>query len=177
MATCALSLELYLRPKPISILHISNSLARNVNANQLGIYSVSYKERTCVWGCHSNSPTSLRPEFDVFAYAIWIKWEKMVQSNWVSFRQYHRLGLWFNENTCFLIWIQLQTTEGQLPLERKWIILYRKRGMSLCSMGLMMKELWLVISNLYFKSYLNAGWLLKMFKSLIIQANELWEVT
>lgn len=156
MATCALSLELYLWPKPISILHISNSLARNVNANQLGIIQFHTK-KGLVYGCHINSPSSLRPEFNVFAYAIWIKWEEMVQSNWVSFRQYHRLGLWFNENTCFLIWIRLQTTEGQLPLDRKWIILYRKRGMSLFSMGLMMKEMWLVISNLYFKSYPNAG--------------------
>lgn len=49
--------------------------------------------------------------------------------------------------------------------------------MSLFSMGLMMKEMWLVISNLYFKSYLNAEWLLKMFKSLMIQGNKLWEVT
>ena len=49
--------------------------------------------------------------------------------------------------------------------------------MSLFSMGLMMKEMWLVISNLYFKSYLNAEWLLKMFKSLMILGNKLWEVT
>lgn len=38
------------------------------------------------------------------------------------------------------------------------------------------KKMWLVISNTYFKSYLNARWLLKMFKPSVIQGSKLGEV-
>lgn len=61
-----------------------------------------------------------------------------------------------------LKWIQLQTFWGQLQWKRKWVIFYRKhkinfKEMYLFSMGLN-KEMWLVISNMYFKCYLNAWW-------------------
>lgn len=46
---------------------------------------------------------------------------------------------------------------------------------SLFSTGLVMKKMWLVISNTYFKSYLNARWLFKIFKPSTIQASKLGE--
>lgn len=46
---------------------------------------------------------------------------------------------------------------------------------SLFSMGLVMKKMWLVISNAYFKSHLNARWLLKIFKPSTTQARKLGE--
>lgn len=135
-----------------------------------------HTKKGLVCGCHSNSPTSRRPEFDVFAYAIWIKWE-MVQSNWVSFRQYHRLGLWFNENTCFLIWIQLQTAERQLQLKRKWnYFLQETRNVSVFhgpyDEGNVASDFKLVLQELP-----KCSMAFKMFKSLMIQGNKLWEVT
>lgn len=44
-------------------------------------------------------------------------------------------------------------------------------------MGLIMKEMWLVISNVYIKRYLSAGWLLKLFKPSMLQGSKLGEIT
>lgn len=46
---------------------------------------------------------------------------------------------------------------------------------SLFSTGLVMKKMWLVISNTYFKRYLNASRLFKIFKPSMIQASKLGE--
>lgn len=96
-----------------------------------------------------------------------IKWEKTVPNNWVSLGSYQRLGLWPYENTCFTKMNTTANIWGQLQLKRKWVIFYRKHKINFkemypFSMGLI-KEMWLVISNMYFKCYLNAWWLLKMF--------------
>lgn len=90
-----------------------------------------------------------------------IKWEKTVPNNWVSFRAVIAdLASDIMKTLVFLKWIQQQTFWGQLQWKRKWVIFYRKhkvnfKDMYLFSTGLT-KEMWLVISNMYFKCYLNA---------------------
>lgn len=109
----------------------------------------------------------LRSKFDVVVSNIWSnerRWYKRTRSLAGS---YQRLASDFMKTLVFLKWIHCQHFEGNCSWKGKWIIFYRKdkinfKGMFLFSTGLM-KETWLVISNMYFKCYLNARWLLKMF--------------